>query len=561
MKTCPICETAYPNEYTSCGNDGALLVQAAELDPGTMIRGKYRIQRTLGRGGMGTVYLAEHLLLRRAQALKFISSDLSRDVRFVKRFRHEAQAAIELRHPNIIEVVDLDQAEDGTPYIAMEFVDGQDLRTLLTMGPLAVERALSIARGVALGLGAAHAKGVVHRDIKPENVLLARGDGQLEIPKIADFGIAFMNDTASELSHTQSLMLTPDYAAPEQWRGMAVGELDGRADLYALGGLLYEMLTGYKPFNARTAEGWMYEHLHKEPAPPSELRKELAGWKGLDALVLRLLAKDRDARTPSAAAFLESLDRVCAARPQPKREPLTASEPAETAGKKAAADVAWDEAQTSDEDEREHAGPAPRWLRIALIAFAALAVAAVTSAVLLPLGMVDGLARNADQAGHSGLAMPLYKVACTRGDGHACSWLGAQYSSGAAGPADPATAADYYSRACDDGDVAGCIGLAQGYEFGQGVMQNYSRAVEIYQRDCDLGDPNGCAGLGRMYERGEGVAQDYSHAITMFARACEQNSADGCEGLGRSYRDGNGVKPDLNMATSLFEKARRLTPH
>jgi serine/threonine-protein kinase len=178
MKTCPLCDNSFPHSHTQCPNDGALLIESAEMEPGTVIRGKYRIVRQLGRGGMGTVYLAEHLMLGRQRALKFISKDLSQDSAFVKRFRREALAASELQHPNVVQVVDLDQAEDGTPYIAMEYVEGPDLCHALKDGPFPVERALAIARGIALGLGAAHERGVVHRDVKPENILLACGNGQ-----------------------------------------------------------------------------------------------------------------------------------------------------------------------------------------------------------------------------------------------------------------------------------------------------------------------------------------------------------------------------------------------
>src|ERR1700744_323366 len=118
MKLCPLCDTTYPNHYTNCETDGASLIVSRDLEPGTVIRNKYRIVRALGRGGMGTVYLADHILLGRQRALKFISGDMGQDPKLLKRFRLEAQAAIELRHPNVVEVVDLDQAEDGSPYIA-----------------------------------------------------------------------------------------------------------------------------------------------------------------------------------------------------------------------------------------------------------------------------------------------------------------------------------------------------------------------------------------------------------------------------------------------------------
>jgi serine/threonine protein kinase len=158
---------------------------------------------------MGKVYLAEHILLGQQRALKFISGELGQDAHFLKRFRHEAQAAIKLRHPNIVEVVDLDQAEDGSPYIAMEYVEGPDLRCALATGAFSVERALNVVRGIAQGLGAAHAKGIVHRDVKPENILLAGGNGTPETPKLLDFGIAAIQEGATSVSRTRGLMLLP----------------------------------------------------------------------------------------------------------------------------------------------------------------------------------------------------------------------------------------------------------------------------------------------------------------------------------------------------------------
>jgi serine/threonine-protein kinase len=325
MKTCPICEKSWPSHHTNCEADGALLIDSRELEPGTVIRGKYRIVRQLGRGGMGTVYLAEHILLGRSRALKFISSELSQDAAFLRRFRREAQAAIELRHPNVVEVVDLDQAEDGSPYIAMEYVEGPDLRHALADGAFPVESALAIARGIALGLGAAHAKGIIHRDVKPENILLATGKNAPETPKLLDFGIAAMKESVTVVSRTHGLMLTPPYAAPEQWKGMAAEELDGRADLYALGGVLYEMLTGQTAFHAHNTEGWMYQHLHQQPPPPSQLRPELADWRGLDALVLRLLAKERERRPRNVAELLGLLDGVRYVAPIIRRKDVSES--------------------------------------------------------------------------------------------------------------------------------------------------------------------------------------------------------------------------------------------
>jgi serine/threonine protein kinase len=310
MKLCPLCETSYPNHHTTCERDGATLIASRELEAGTIIRGKYRIVRALGRGGMGTVYLADHILLGRQRALKFISSELSQDPRLLKRFRQEAQAAIDLRHPNVAEVVDLDQAEDGSPYIAMEFVEGQDLRHAIDAGTMVVPRALYFARSVALGLGVAHAKGIIHRDVKPENILIAKEPDGSETPKLVDFGIAAIKENSTGKSQTRGLMLTPEYASPEQWMGLPAEQLDGRVDLYALGGVLYEMLTGRLCFHSHNSQGWMYQHLQGERQPPSHVRAEVAQWPGLDALVLRLLAQERDQRPRDVAEFLRELDDV-----------------------------------------------------------------------------------------------------------------------------------------------------------------------------------------------------------------------------------------------------------
>jgi serine/threonine protein kinase/formylglycine-generating enzyme required for sulfatase activity len=318
MKRCPLCETDYPNQYFNCEGDGAVLVATRDLDPGTVVRNKYRIVRKVGRGGMGTVYLAAHILLGRQRALKFIASELAQDPRLLKRFRLEALAAIELRHPNIAEVVDLDQAEDGAPFIAMEYVEGRDLRAALRDGPMEIERALHIARGVAFGLGAAHAKGIVHRDVKPENILLAAKPDGAELPKLVDFGIAAIQDNVSTLGRTRTgVMLTPDYAAPEQWLGLSAGQIDGRTDLYALGGVLHEMLTGRNWLVDRGAAHAQGLNCAGQRPSLSELRSELRDWPGLEALVLRLLDEDREQRPRDVSEFLRELDAV------QKKQPVT----------------------------------------------------------------------------------------------------------------------------------------------------------------------------------------------------------------------------------------------
>jgi serine/threonine protein kinase len=307
VKICPQCNTKFPNEHTTCSHDGEWLIEA-DLEPGTIVRNKYRIEKTLGRGGMGIVYLAEHRLLHQLRALKFISRQFSSDAHSLKRFRQEAQAATQLSHINIVKVMDLDQADDGSPFIAMEFVPGQDLEQALHAGSMPVARTLNIARGVAEGLGCAHAQGILHRDVKPSNIRLGRGSGGMEIPKLLDFGIAAIRESSSNLTRTHGHMLTPPYAAPEQWEEWPAEKMDGRVDLYALGGVLFEMLTGELCF--REGQGWMHQHLYGQRRSPSSVRPELKQWPQLDALVVRMLAVDRDQRPRDVADFLRELDQA-----------------------------------------------------------------------------------------------------------------------------------------------------------------------------------------------------------------------------------------------------------
>src|ERR1035438_3480823 len=213
MKTCPVCDTDYPDQHTNCPTDGAVLIVSHELAEGSLVRGKYRIIRKLGQGGMGVVYLAEDILMDVRVALKFLAGELSKDPKFIKRFRNEARAAYQLRHPNIVEVISLDQAEDGSLFIAMEYVEGPSLRSYhgdpeFAEFPHPVERALAIARDIASGLAAAHAQGTVHRDIKPENILLPRGADGRERAKILDFGIAAITESVTRVSMTHGILLT-----------------------------------------------------------------------------------------------------------------------------------------------------------------------------------------------------------------------------------------------------------------------------------------------------------------------------------------------------------------
>jgi WD40 repeat protein/tRNA A-37 threonylcarbamoyl transferase component Bud32 len=310
MKICPQCESGYHDSHTTCPTHGGLLSEIRDLKPGMLIRDTYRIKSKLGKGGMGSVYLAQQTIMDEPRALKFLSQELSEDEAFTSRFLREVRTLRQVRNRNVVDCGDPERAEDGSLFFSMEFVDGPNLRDLLKTSPkpFDVRLALAITRGIAEGLGAAHSKGMVHRDIKPENILMAK-DGEVWVPKIADFGIVATKET-SQQTRTGSALLTMAYAAPEQWTGTRAADLDGRTDLYALGGVLFEMLTGQCVFDAENYHGWAQMHLNNAPQPPSNIRPDLKKWRGLDALVLRLLAKDRNDRPKDYAELIKMLDAV-----------------------------------------------------------------------------------------------------------------------------------------------------------------------------------------------------------------------------------------------------------
>jgi serine/threonine protein kinase len=260
---------------------------------------RYVIVRKLGSGGMADVYLAEDQELGRRVALKLLDDRHASDEQFVERFRREAQSAAGLNHPSIVSIFDRGYAE-GTYYIAMEFLDGRTLKELLVKnGPTPVPIAIDYARQILGALAFAHRNGIVHRDIKPHNIVVG-GDGRL---KVTDFGIA--RSGASQMTEAGSIVGTAQYLSPEQARGAPV---DPRSDLYSLGIVLYEMLTGRVPFTGDTPVEIAMKHLSQVPEPPSKLRSGVP--HDLDAIVMRALAKDPDQRYASAEEMDADLARV-----------------------------------------------------------------------------------------------------------------------------------------------------------------------------------------------------------------------------------------------------------
>src|ERR671923_398041 len=269
----------------------------------TLFDGRYRILRKLGAGGMANVYLAEDEELGRRVAIKILNERYANDDLFIERFRREAKSAAGLSHPNIVSIYDRGEAE-GTYYIAMEVIEGRSLKELLlTRGPLPIVDAVHYARQILEALRFAHRHGIIHRDIKPHNCLV--GEQGL---KVTDFGIARYGP--SQMTEAGSIMGTAQYLSPEQARGAPV---TASSDLYSLGIVLYEMLTGRVPFSGDSAIEIAMKHLNDIPKPPSRIRPEIP--PELDQIVLRALAKEQEDRYQSADEFIEDLQRVEAGLP------------------------------------------------------------------------------------------------------------------------------------------------------------------------------------------------------------------------------------------------------
>jgi len=288
---------------------------STSLPNGTRI-GAYRIERRLGRGGMSTVYLAEQSGLKRKVALKVMSADLAEDERFRERFVRESELAASLDAPNVLPVYEAGE-HDGVLFIAMRFVDGTDLKGLLEQGPLDPALAVDIVTQVARALDAAHAKGLVHRDVKPANILLARG-GATEIDHVylSDFGLTKRAASDSGLTGTGVFAGTLSYAAPEQFEGK---RLDARTDVYSLGCVVFECLTGSPPFRKEQDAALMYSHLNEPPPSAAALRPDLPA--GIDLIIAKAMAKRSDDRYGRAGELATALDTAIGRPGWPEAEP------------------------------------------------------------------------------------------------------------------------------------------------------------------------------------------------------------------------------------------------
>ena len=332
-RRCPKCSGLFPADFRVCPRDAIPLEDAPESDDpllGQVLAGSYEVTRVLGEGGMGRVYEARHRRLTGKRfAVKFLHQDLARQPEVVTRFQREAEAASGISHPNVVGVHDVNVTNDGQPYIVAELLQGEEFGEYLERaGRLPIADAVRVVRQICRALAAAHATGVVHRDVKPENVFLTGDVSRLETAtvKVIDFGISKVSASGAEaLTKTGVVMGTPDYMAPEQARGDRV---DSRADVYAVGAILYRALTGKKPFEGLDPMATLTAVLVQEPARPTSLNPDVP--LALELVVQHAMAKDPADRYPTMDALereLAAFDPELLSRPSAAPPPSTPPDP------------------------------------------------------------------------------------------------------------------------------------------------------------------------------------------------------------------------------------------
>jgi serine/threonine-protein kinase len=372
-KACPNCGTEYPADARFCEIDGTALRSAnAGSDlVGTVVADRYHVLRKIGEGGMGHVYLAEHVKMGRKSALKVMRPSAVKDVEAVSRFNREASNASRISHPNVAAVYDFGETSDGIIYLAMEFVEGAPLTSLVEeAGALPPKRAAEIARQAAEGLAAAHDLGIVHRDLKPENLMIATTRDGNDLVKIVDFGIAkAAGNDAQKVTRTGLVIGTPDYMSPEQLAG---DPIDSRSDIYSLGIVTFNMLTGKLPFPSDSAQESMIMRLTDPPKRLGEMRPEVAWPAELEAAVDKALARDASQRYQKAVDF----GRELSAAVQPMANKPMANKPMASAPKVARGDTV---------PQTRVAAPEPRKRPVFLLIGGGIAALLVVSAALAPI--------------------------------------------------------------------------------------------------------------------------------------------------------------------------------
>lgn len=465
-------------------------------DVQTILGEQFEVISVLGVGGMGSVYKVRDKTLDKILAVKILSEQLVQDQTSLRRFRQEALAAQALTHANLGAVYGHGIGTSGAPYIVMDCLDGKDLTTLLNQqGPFNAQRALLIFIQLAEAIDHAHAKGVVHRDLKPSNIIIENHD-QAEIAKIIDFGIAKIKNADSrptqQLTQTGEIFGSPLYMAPEQCIG---NEQDARTDIYSLGCVMYEVLTGEPPFVADNAMKTVLKHIYDEPVPPS---KKAVGKipEDLDKVILHCLEKQPGDRYQTASSLASDLQKVLEERV------VQISRPS---------------------------------IRIAARAQRKRVVKQIGMTFAISLVLAGGM-------------FYFFNDPYANKTAHEIEIEGYMQENGADNKKDYAKALKLYRLASKKGDTDGLVSEALLYETGKGVAQDFKKAFELNQKGAELGNPLAMHNLALMYENGEGVPIDYKKAMFWYQKAAALNNHSSETNIGALYANGYGVPQNYAKA-------------
>ena len=528
--------------------------------------GPYRLVRKLGRGGMGEVWLAEHDTIKSQVAIKLVLAAPD-DEEAAARFLREAKATARIRHPGVVTVSDFGPRPAGGAYLVMELLDGETLAERLERGAIATELAIDLGVQMAEALAAAHASGVVHRDLKPANVFLVRDAAtrsDIRV-KLVDFGVAKATGKVTDelgATVTGALVGTPVYMAPEQCTSRK-GPVDHRADLYALGVVLYEMLVGKPPFRGPALGDLIDQHLNETPVSPRTIAPAIPA--KLDVLIMTLLAKDRDDRpasanevarvlhelrgtTPSATTLDETM--ASGARPGPTGGKIDPSVDETLASVDRSVDRSVDPAASRGQPAPKPAVTnielAPRPVPKALIW--GLVGGFVLFCVIL---VVIVLGRDRSEAPPAPPADPT--IACDQGDEAACSSL-ADAELLKDSP-DLVRIAGWMRGSCDRGHQSACVRLATMFQWGSGVRADIARAFSLAKTACEKGNGAGCDLAGDLAP----VSDDRATvAYKYWIRGCEIGDAFSCESAGRRARYGAGVLANPEESKKLMARGFEL---
>lgn len=480
---------------------------------------RYQVLSLIGRGGMGVVYKVRDRELDKTFAIKMLDASLVSSQLTRKRFQQESKAASQLTHANLCAVYDFGVGESGAPFIVMDYLDGTTLAQILKRdGALDRDRALPMFQQICEGIAHAHSKGVVHRDLKPENIMITH-DNDLDVVKVVDFGIAqVLTDelrATQRLTKTGDLFGSPFYMSPEQCLG---NQNDVRSDIYALGCLLYEMLTGAPPLVGENPIRTILKHINEDPIPPSVKKPQANISLDLDYVIMRCLEKQPADRYQSAGDLLTDLQAMQAGRPLAKQH-----------GKRVAKAV--------QRVSRSWALPA------------------VVAACLIALA-VGATIYQRNQGVQQPPPAPTSMFA-PNASADELAALGDAYQRGNGVPVDYLKAAQYFEEAGKRGSSNAWLGLGLMYEDGTGVPVDFSKAVSCYRAAADVGNMIGQHNLAIMYEDGRGVAKDQERAIELYQQAAAQGYGPSQVNIGYLYEHGIGVPQDYKQAMQWYEKGSK----